>query len=89
MLTGKTPPELGNDDGYDDNDGDDSDDDDSDDNLIGVLKSRPFCWPNGQEEEVKPKDGNEDQHLENFQYFHVFNVLIIGCLHSPKDLYLD
>ena len=54
MLTGKTPPgreenEHENNDGYDD---DDSDDDDSEDNLIGVFKSRSFCWPNGEEEEV-------------------------------------
>ena len=74
MLTGKTPPgnEDENDHGYDD---DDSDDDDSEDNLIGVFKSRSFCWPNGEEEEVQPKDGNQDQHLGNFQYFHVFNFL--------------
>ena len=57
MLTGKTPPgrednQHENNDGYDDDDDDDSDGDDSDDNLIGVLKSRSFCWPNGEEEEV-------------------------------------
>ena len=57
MLRGKTPPGREdnaheNYDGYDDDDDDDSDDDDSEDNLIGVFKSRSFCWPNGEEEEV-------------------------------------